>query len=59
MSDDVRLALANLNEPPKRMDEHWCEHPGCKNWGSFGYHRRIAFDGCLTSTGSMDRVGED
>jgi hypothetical protein len=18
-------------------DEHWCEHPGCKAWGSFGY----------------------
>ena len=18
-------------------DEHWCEYPGCKAWGSFGY----------------------
>ncbi|WP_287083685.1 hypothetical protein [Mesorhizobium sp.] len=17
--------------------EHWCEHPGCKRWGSFGF----------------------
>jgi len=19
--------------------EHWCEHPGCKEWGAFGYSR--------------------
>lgn len=19
--------------------EHWCQHPGCKKWGSFGYDR--------------------
>jgi hypothetical protein len=18
-------------------DEHWCEYPGCRAWGSFGY----------------------
>ena len=20
--------------------EHWCEHPGCKAWGGWGYGRR-------------------
>ncbi|WP_105434890.1 hypothetical protein [Neorhizobium tomejilense] len=19
--------------------EHWCEHPGCKKWGGFGFER--------------------
>jgi hypothetical protein len=19
--------------------EHWCEHPGCKQWGGFGFER--------------------
>ena len=19
--------------------EHWCQHPGCNKWGSFGYDR--------------------
>lgn len=19
-------------------NEHWCQHPGCSRWGSFGYH---------------------
>ena len=21
----------------KHIDEHWCERPGCKRWGCFGY----------------------
>jgi len=20
-------------------DNHWCEHPGCKQWGGFGYQQ--------------------
>ena len=20
-------------------ENHWCEHPGCKRWGSFGFSR--------------------
>ncbi|WP_325052642.1 hypothetical protein [Sinorhizobium meliloti] len=19
------------------LHQHWCEHPGCKKWGSFGF----------------------
>lgn len=21
---------------PKEIDDHWCMHPGCDQWGSFG-----------------------
>ncbi len=34
MSDETTTA------PPAAsygMFEHWCEHPGCKAWGGFGY----------------------
>ena len=27
-------------DPPRKpigVWEHWCEHDGCKTWGSFGY----------------------
>lgn len=24
---------------PAGIFEHWCEHPGCKEWGSWGYSR--------------------
>ena len=23
-------------------ENHWCEHPGCKQWGSFGFSRSKA-----------------
>jgi hypothetical protein len=26
--------------PTKKLDEHWCEHPGCKQWGCFGLRLR-------------------
>lgn len=22
---------------PGPIQEHWCEHPGCNEWGGFGY----------------------
>lgn len=22
---------------PSGIYEHWCEHPGCKEWGSWGF----------------------
>jgi hypothetical protein len=25
--------------PRKNLDEHWCEHPNCKQWGCFGFQR--------------------
>jgi hypothetical protein len=30
------LHRRNQNERPAGIHEHWCEHPGCKKWGSFG-----------------------
>ncbi|MBP1842031.1 hypothetical protein J2046_000275 [Rhizobium petrolearium] len=23
-------------------DNHWCEHPGCKQWGCYGFSRSKA-----------------
>jgi hypothetical protein len=39
MSDEpIRVTIpANENERPAGIHEHWCEHPGCNRWGSFGY----------------------
>lgn len=36
MSDDPHRGPANENHPSGRHPDHWCEHPGCKRWGSFG-----------------------
>ena len=34
MSDDKHSTKTdNVHE------EHYCQHPGCKRWGSFGYDR--------------------
>ncbi|MHC1549376.1 hypothetical protein [Phyllobacterium sp. K27] len=27
-------------EAPQKIVEHWCDHPGCKAWGSFGFTGR-------------------
>ena len=44
MSDERRpippATDATVNLPPKKIDDHWCMHPGCKLWGSFGYDER-------------------
>lgn len=38
MSD---IMLPADNQDPRRTPagviEHWCEHPGCRKWGCFGY----------------------
>ena len=48
MSDEIRLSLATIvveevTAPPAHTGiyEHWCTHEGCKQWGSFGYDRRL------------------
>lgn len=38
MSDDPNL-LPEPTKTPTGIFEHYCEHPGCKEWGSFGYSR--------------------
>lgn len=47
MSDDSRSGLGGPQPQPgypehagraeSGIHEHWCEHPGCKRWGSFGF----------------------
>lgn len=27
-------------QAPAGIYEHWCEHPGCKNWGAWGFSSR-------------------
>jgi hypothetical protein len=43
MSDETRPASLTATEvqlpPPAGIFEHWCEHPGCAHWGSFGFQR--------------------
>ena len=35
MSDEILLKRAT----PPGIVEHYCEHPGCKAWGAWGYSR--------------------
>lgn len=37
MSDDPTAPKAAGT--PAGIYEHWCEHPGCKAWGGWGYQR--------------------
>ena len=41
MSDEIRLpgAPAELRRAPSGLTVHYCEHPGCKEWGGWGYSR--------------------
>jgi hypothetical protein len=45
------------------VNEHWCEHPGCKKWGGRGYARGksqtvwFCFEHCLDVEGRI--AGED
>jgi hypothetical protein len=36
MSDE-RPLLIEITRPKKPIEEHWCEHPACRKWGSFGF----------------------
>lgn len=37
MSDDP--STARPTNTPAGLYEHWCDHPGCKAWGGWGYTR--------------------
>lgn len=37
MSDEPGRATETLRQTPAGIWEHLCEHPGCKEWGGFGY----------------------
>ncbi|MDB5523893.1 MAG: hypothetical protein JWM58_1656 [Rhizobium sp.] len=36
MTEDDKPRRASLATDPV---EHWCQHPGCKEWGGFGYDK--------------------
>lgn len=41
MSDDIRpgSVLSAAGVTPAGVVDHWCEHPGCTNWGGWGYSK--------------------
>jgi hypothetical protein len=42
MSDEsIRLpqGVEPAQRAPSILFDHYCEHPGCKEWGSFGFAR--------------------
>jgi hypothetical protein len=49
MSDEpIRLPVQDA-EParprnPSGLYEHYCEHPGCKKWGGWGFRGRTVHD---------------
>jgi hypothetical protein len=41
MTDEQRQDEAPIIVPGGGVhNDHWCEYPGCKAWGSFGYRSR-------------------
>ena len=46
MSDETRIEMTATTVTVTKtviksgLYEHWCDHPGCKRWGSFGYAGR-------------------
>ncbi len=38
MSDERATRAGSKPEEPVHT-EHYCQHPGCKRWGSFGHER--------------------
>lgn len=39
MGDEIRIGAELVAPRPTGLFEHYCEHPGCKEWGSWGYSR--------------------
>jgi hypothetical protein len=39
MGDEFRPSAEIIAQRPTGLFEHYCEHPGCKEWGSWGYAR--------------------
>lgn len=34
-------SVAAPGQTPTGVYEHWCRHPGCAKWGSFGFARNL------------------
>jgi hypothetical protein len=39
MSDDNRPIVIEPPRTPSGIFEHLCEHPGCRQWGGWGFSR--------------------
>ena len=37
--DGKPIVLSDMSRSAAGINEHWCEHPGCKAWGGRGYAR--------------------
>jgi len=67
MSDTLPSAtLILLPDTPRSapgINEHWCEHPGCRRWGGRGYARGKAqmvwfcFEHCTEAEATSDEPG--
>lgn len=57
MSDDPATLATPVGDPTRvraGVIEHWCEHPGCRRWGSFGLPYR---DRVIWLCGEHERTG--
>lgn len=40
MSDEItRIPEGVAPVQPGKVENHWCEHPGCTQWGGLGFAR--------------------
>jgi hypothetical protein len=37
----LRQGVEPVHRAPSILFEHYCQHPGCKEWGAFGFARGI------------------
>ena len=33
----TQITVVEVHRAPAGVIDHWCEHPGCLRWGSFGF----------------------
>jgi hypothetical protein len=46
---------AHMEKAPAGLFEHYCMHPGCKSWGSFGFDKRDGLEWyCSEHKGDAD-----
>jgi hypothetical protein len=44
-----------MEKAPAGLFEHYCMHPGCKSWGSFGFDKRDGLEWyCSEHKGDAD-----
>lgn len=36
----TQITVETTRQAPAGIWEHWCEHEGCKRWGSLGFQSR-------------------